>query len=95
MRLLILGLLAALAAAGAAVLLREQFDTAFHSIDDIRAFTAVPVLISIPPIGRPTIGRRLKVAFAMVSTVAAIAFVAATAAYLARDNDQLVRMIAF
>jgi succinoglycan biosynthesis transport protein ExoP len=95
MRLLILGLLLALAAAGAAVLLREQFDTAFHSVDDVRAFTAVPVLISIPPIGRPTIGRRLKVAFAMVSTVAAIAFVAATAAYIARDNDQLVRMIAF
>lgn len=95
MRLLILGLLVALAAAIGAVLLREQFDTAFHSVDDVRAYTAVPVLISIPPIGRTTIGRRLKVALAMASTVAAIALAASTAAYLARDNAQLVRMIAF
>lgn len=95
MRLLILGLLLALAAAGAAVLLREQLDTAFHSIDDVRAFTTVPVLVSIPPIGSPTLGRRLKVVFAMASTVAAIALVATTAAYVARGNDQLVRIIAF
>jgi len=95
MRLLVLGLLLALAGAIAAVLVREQFDTAFHSVDDIRAYTAVPVLASIPPIGPTTIGRRLKMALAMASTVALIALVATTAAYMARGNDQLVRMIAF
>ncbi len=51
MRLLIMGLLLAFAAAAAAVLAREQFDTAFHTVDEIREFTAVPVLVSIPPIG--------------------------------------------
>jgi polysaccharide chain length determinant protein (PEP-CTERM system associated) len=95
MRLLILGLLLALAAAGAAVLVREQFDTAFHSIDDVRAFTAVPVLVSIPPIGSAAPGHRLKAALAMASTAAAIALVAATAAYVARNNEQLVRILAF
>ena len=95
LRLLILGLLLATAAAAAAVLLREQFDTVFHSIDDLRAFTAVPVLVSIPPLGPATLGRRFTVALAMLSTAAAIALVATTAAYVARGNDQLVRMIAF
>jgi hypothetical protein len=95
MRLLIMGLLLACAAAAAAVLAREQFDTAFHTVDDIREFTAVPVLVSIPPIGPVPAGRRVKMAFAAVSVLAAIALVATTAAYVARGNDQLVRIIAF
>ncbi|MBF8299782.1 MAG: hypothetical protein HW394_152 [Acidobacteria bacterium] len=95
MRLLIMGLLLACAGAAAAVLAREQFDTAFHTVDDIREFTTVPVLVSIPPIGPVPAGRRVKLAFATVSTIAAIALVAATAAYVASGNDQLVRMIAF
>ena len=51
MRLMIMGLLLAFAAAAAAVLAREQFDTSFHSVDELREFTAVPVLVAIPPIG--------------------------------------------
>jgi len=94
-RLLIMGLLLAFAAAGAAVLAREQFDTAFHTVDDIREFTGVPVLVSIPPIGRMPMRRRFKMAFATVSALAAIALVATTAAYVASGNDQLVRLIAF
>jgi polysaccharide chain length determinant protein (PEP-CTERM system associated) len=95
MRLLIMGFLLAFAAAAAAVLVREQFDTAFHSVEDLREFTAVPVLVSIPPMGPVPMRRRLKMAFATASMLAAIALIATTAAYVARDNDQLVRMIAF
>jgi len=94
-RLLIMGLLLAFAAAAGAVFAREQFDTAFHSVDDIREFTSVPVLVSIPPMGPVPWGRRFKMAFATVSALAAIAIVATTAAYVATGNDQLVRMIAF
>jgi protein tyrosine kinase modulator len=94
-RLLIMGLLLAFAAAGAAVLAREQFDTAFHTVDEIREFTGVPVLVSIPPIGAVPARRRIKLAFATVSALAAIALVATTAAYVASGNDQLVRLIAF
>jgi polysaccharide chain length determinant protein (PEP-CTERM system associated) len=95
LRLLILGVLLACAAAGAAILAREQFDTAFHSVDEVREFTSVPVLVSIPPIGPAPAGRRLRTAFATASMLAAIALVATTAAYIARGNEQLVRMIAF
>jgi polysaccharide chain length determinant protein (PEP-CTERM system associated) len=94
-RLLIMGLLLAFAAAAGAVLAREQFDTAFHSVDEVREFTAVPVLVSIPPMGPMPAGRRLRTALAAVSAVALIALVATTAAYLARGNDQLVRLMAF
>lgn len=95
MRLLIMGFLLALAAAAGAVFAREQFDTAFHSVDDIREFTSVPVLVSIPPMGPVPTGRRIKMALATVSALAAIALVATTAAYVATGNDQLVRLIAF
>jgi polysaccharide chain length determinant protein (PEP-CTERM system associated) len=94
-RLLIMGLLVALAAAAAAVMAREQFDTAFHSVDELRDFTAVPVLVSIPPIGPMPAGRRVRAAFATVSALVLIALVASSAAYLASGNEQLVRLIAF
>ena len=90
-----MGLLLAAAAAAVAVLIREQFDTAFHTVDQLRDYTTVPVLVSIPPIGPSTTNHRLKLAFATASTLAAVALVATTAAYLARDNAQLARMIAF
>ena len=94
-RLLIMGLLMAAAAAAAAVILREQFDTAFHSVEDVRDYTAVPVLVSIPPIGPTPLGQKLKTTLATASTLAIITLAATTAAYLARDNAQLVRLIAF
>jgi protein tyrosine kinase modulator len=95
MRLLIMGLLLAFAAAAVAVLAREQFDTGFHSVDEIREFTAVPVLVSIPPIGPMPAGRRVRAALATVSALVLIGLAATSAAYVASGNDQLVRLIAF
>ena len=51
LRLVLMGLLLALAAMAAAVVVAEQFDTSFHSVDEVREFTAVPVLATIPQIG--------------------------------------------
>jgi len=93
MRLMIMGFLLALAAAVAAVLAVEQFDTSFHSIDELREFTAVPVLVAIPPIGPAPTRQRVRMAFAAVSTVAAIALIATFSAYFASGNEQLVRII--
>lgn len=94
-RLLLMGLLLACAASVAAVFAREQFDTTFHTVDDIREFTTLPVLVSIPPIGPVPARRRLMVALAAVAMLAVVGLVAAAAAYLAHGNDQLVRLIAF
>ena len=91
--LLILGVLAAIGAAAAAVIIAEQFDTTFHSLDELRAFTAVPVLASIPliAVGR---GRQVRHAvFVSASILIVVGLTAYVAAYLARGNEDLVRLL--
>jgi polysaccharide chain length determinant protein (PEP-CTERM system associated) len=92
-RLILLGILLALAAAVAIVLGSEQFDASFHGVDEVREFTSVPVLVSIPPIGPVPFKRRLLTGLATVSAIAAIALIATAAAYFAHGNDQLARLI--
>jgi len=92
-RLLLMGVLLALAAAVAVVLTAEQFDVSFHGIDELREFTSVPVLVSIPPIGPMPLKRRLLTGLATVSAIAMIALIATASAYFAHGNDQLARLI--
>jgi hypothetical protein len=91
--LLLMGVLLALAAAVAVVLTAEQFDVSFHGIDELREFTSVPVLVSIPPIGPMPLKRRLLTGLATVSAIAMIALIATASAYFAHGNDQLARLI--
>lgn len=92
-RLMILGLLLALGATALAVIAREQLDPSFHSVDEVREFTNVPVIATIPRMGRTPASARVKTAFAAVSVVAAIGLVATLSAYLARGNEHIVRML--
>src|SRR5687768_4994561 len=93
LRLLLMGLLLGLAFAGAAVVAAEQMDTSFHTVDDLREFTAVPVLATIPQIGgRPRRGY-VRMALGTVSAVAAIVLVGTLSAYFANGNETLVRML--
>ena len=92
-RLLILGVLLALAAAGAAVAAREQFDTSFHSVDELREFTAIPVLATIPVIGTANRRRYGRLALGTATALAAILLVGTLSAYIAHGNDTLVRML--
>ena len=48
LRLLVAGIAFAFVAAAGAVLLKERLDDSFHSVDELRAFTRVPVLAVIP-----------------------------------------------
>lgn len=92
--LLILGALAAIGLAAAAVILAEQFDTTFHSLDDLRVFTSVPVLASIPVIslGR---GRQVgRAVFVSASILLVVGLTAYAAAYFARGNEDIVRLLA-
>jgi polysaccharide chain length determinant protein (PEP-CTERM system associated) len=93
MRLILMGILLAIAAAVAVVLTAEQFDASFHGVDEVREFTAVPVLVSIPPIGPMPLKRRLVAGLATVSALALIALVAVASAYLAHGNDQIARLV--
>jgi len=92
-RLMLMGILLALAAAVGVVLTAEQFDVSFHGVDEVREFTSVPVLVSIPPIGPMPLKRRLVAGLATVSALALIALVAVASAYLAHGNDQIARLV--
>ena len=96
LRLVLAGLLFSLGLAVAAVLLAEKLDTSFHTLDELRSLSRVPVLASIPRILTPgdVVRRRLRAGLA-----AALAAVALTASMgctnaVARENEPLVWMIA-
>ena len=93
LRLLLMGLLLAFAAMAGAVVLAEQFDTSFHSIDDVREFTTVPVLATIPQIGAAPRRGWARATLGTASAVAAVAVVATLSAYLAHGNATLVRLL--
>jgi polysaccharide biosynthesis transport protein len=91
--ILLLGVLAAIGLAGAAVVAAEQIDTSFHSLDELKAFTSVPVLATVPAIadGR---GRVVwRAAFVSASILIVVGLSATAAAILARGNEDLVRLL--
>jgi polysaccharide chain length determinant protein (PEP-CTERM system associated) len=92
-RLLIMGLLLAVVAAGAAIVAREQFDTSFHTVDEVREFTSIPVIATIPQIGKAPRRGYARLALATVSAVAAIILVGTLSAYVANGNETLVRLL--
>jgi polysaccharide chain length determinant protein (PEP-CTERM system associated) len=95
-RLFAIGFCLALALAVGAVLMIEKFDTAFHSIDDLRASISVPTLFSIPRILTTADARRRwrRVALTAVSIVIGLAALISGSRYIASDNEQLARLTA-
>ena len=93
MRLVLMGFLLALAAMAAVVVVTEQFDTSFHTVDEVREFTAVPVIATIPQIGTGPRRGWLRATLSTASAVAAVVAVATLSAYFAHGNDTLVRLL--
>jgi polysaccharide chain length determinant protein (PEP-CTERM system associated) len=94
LRLAIVGLMFAVAAGIAAIVAAEQFDSSFHGVEELREFTKVPVLASIPSIGPGYAYRVLRVTLASVSILAVIGTVATLSVRAARGNEQVVRLLA-
>jgi polysaccharide chain length determinant protein (PEP-CTERM system associated) len=94
LRLAIVGLMFAIAAGIGAILTAEQFDTSFHGVEDLREFTKVPVLASIPRIGPGYVHRVLRVTLATASILAVIGTVATLSVRAARGNEQIVWLLA-
>ena len=93
MRLLMMGFILALVLAFIAVLAVEQFDTTFHNVDEVRQFTRIPVLGSIPRMYPKPTTRVLRWA-AATGCLAAVLFVVVTLSIrMAQDNEQLVRLL--
>jgi polysaccharide chain length determinant protein (PEP-CTERM system associated) len=95
-RLLMMTVGAAIGLAVAAVLLAEQLDTSFHTLDDLRAFSKAPVLVSIPRIVTPKDSRRRSWRMRLAATAVCIGLVMiAGIGYLAANgNDGLTLLLA-
>ncbi len=88
-------ILAALALAAGAAMLAERLDTSFHAADEIRSFTRIPVLASIPVIvtdGDRRAGRR-RFCLGAVSLVLALGVVVPVSHRFARNKVGLVALL--
>jgi polysaccharide chain length determinant protein (PEP-CTERM system associated) len=96
MKLLILGLAAALGLAFGAVVAAEKLDTTFHTLDDLRAFVPAPVLATIREIRTETDMRRrlLRLVLITVLVIIGLALIVAGSHYVASGNEQIVRRMA-
>jgi polysaccharide chain length determinant protein (PEP-CTERM system associated) len=94
-RLLLMAVGGCLALAGAAVVVAEVLDTSFHSAADLRASSAVPVLVRIPTIVTEGDTRRARwrARFVVAATVAALILVGAGAYTIGHENEQLVQIL--
>ena len=93
---MLMGLLVSAMAAIGTAYAAEWVDTSFHSVDAMRAFASVPVLVSIPPILTETDlrrrGRRFRwSAFAAALGVGAFA---GMVSHLHQVNEVLARLLA-
>lgn len=95
-RLVLMGVMISMVGASGAALLAEARDSSFHTVDDVRAFTSVPVLMGIPPIVTGTDVRRRQRLFALVAVAAAlgVAVIFTASSFLAHSTDVLVRLLA-
>ncbi|HZI79394.1 MAG TPA: hypothetical protein VFD69_07770 [Vicinamibacterales bacterium] len=93
-RLLLMGVFLAGLMAALAVLAREQIDTSFHSADELRQFTNLPVLAAIPRL-QPAAGAQwARIAVITASMLAGVVLVGTLSAHVARNNEPLVRLLA-
>jgi polysaccharide chain length determinant protein (PEP-CTERM system associated) len=94
-RLLLIALALSVGLAACAAMLAEMLDTSFHSAGEMRAFSTVPVLVSIPRIitdaDRHRRRRRFQVAVA--GTLVGLALLAGGSHVFARGNEQIVRLL--
>jgi succinoglycan biosynthesis transport protein ExoP len=95
LRFLLIGLMLSIALAACAALVAEKMDTAFHSLDDLRAFVNVATLFSIPRVVTSAHTRQQwrRLVFTAVSVVVGLALIVAGSRYVASGNERLARVI--
>jgi succinoglycan biosynthesis transport protein ExoP len=94
LRLLLLAVFFAVGASIGTMLVTEHLDTSFHSVGELRQFTTVPVLASIPYVSsRTSLSSILRVALTVVGVAAMCVMLAGFAYKTARHNTQLVWML--
>jgi uncharacterized protein involved in exopolysaccharide biosynthesis len=94
-RLIFFGLLLSIGLAGGAVGLAEHRDTSFHTLNELQAFTKVPVLASIPPIVTKTDTARWqrRVLLGTAATLVGLVILIGVTYYISQGSEQLVLML--
>jgi succinoglycan biosynthesis transport protein ExoP len=93
-RLLIMACLFAVASGIGMMVLSEHLDTSFHSVGEVRQFTTVPVLASIPDVRSPlTLSTVLRLVLCIIAVIGMCGLLAGFAYRTARQNTQLVWML--
>lgn len=93
-RLLLMAFFFSVASGIGMMLLKEHLDTSFHSVGELRQFTSLPVLASIPYVTtRTTVSQILRVAASIVAVIGMCTLLAGFAYRTARENTQLVWML--
>jgi succinoglycan biosynthesis transport protein ExoP len=94
-KLIGLGLLLALGLAVAAVVLAEQLDTSFHTVDDLRLQARAPVLASIPQVvtAAGTLARRRRMGLAAAAATACLLLIVGGSYLLASGDGMLAGVI--
>ncbi len=96
LRLILMGLIFSFGMAGVAGLLAEQLDTSFHRLDELWAFTNMPILAGIPRIVTRADAwrRRLRFGLAGILAVSGLAVLIRVSYFLGHASEQLVWLMA-
>ena len=80
----------------AAVLLAEKLDTSFHEVDELRAFSNIPVLVSIPRIVTTNDSRRKwwRIRFAATAALIGLVVIVGVTFVVVNGNERLVLLLA-
>ena len=91
-RLFLAGLVLSLGLALGTVVLAEQLDTSFHTVDELRGFTRFPVLVSIPPLltEADASRRRRRIALVAVSAMVCLPLIVGSSYLIAKGNAPFV-----
>ena len=91
--LLIIGFIASLAVAFAAMVAADKLDTTFHTVDELRAFVNVPALATIRMIPTKTGARRQRYRLALMTVlvIACLTLIVAGSRHVAAGNEGIVR----
>ena len=96
LRLFLVSLVLSLGLAGGALMVAEMLDTSFHSVNELRDFSIVPVLVSIPRIVTDADRQRQRQRFrlAAAGTMLGLVLIAGASYFIGHGNEQLVQILA-
>ncbi|MEY4641977.1 MAG: hypothetical protein RLZZ227_1971 [Pseudomonadota bacterium] len=95
-RIIVMGFVLSLIFAAAVVFIREQFDNSFHTLQDVRAFTKLPVLGTIGRIDTrgEKVKRGLRGTVVAIGAIGCVAVLVLLAYNVGQDGERIVWVLA-